>query len=183
MLEGASLYSNGHFIPARNNLLLQNPHGWGGDFSPLGPPPLSLGPIPLPEDLFTESAPQQQLTQPDFNMYPLPVAQASLELAPPPMSPMKPHAVNNNKENVSIETNFIAPRSMKIAINPLSTLALAAVRVSLPPPLKPDPQDPVEKASSVDTSSTDHTLKIMASKAKSGGKAVKMHLSATKNGW
>jgi hypothetical protein len=54
----------------------------------------------------------------------LPVAQASPELVPPPTSPTKPcaitnDAINNDKENVPIEASLIAPKPIKIAINPL----------------------------------------------------------------
>ncbi|KAG1718635.1 uncharacterized protein EDB91DRAFT_1089923 [Suillus paluster] len=127
MLEGASPYSNGQFIPARNNPLLQESMSVGRRCQSFGAFPPSSGPTPLPEDPSMDSAPQQRLTQPNFNMY---------SLLPPPISPAKPCAVNNDKQNIPIETSLIAPRPVKIAINPLSTLASAAARVSLLAPLE-----------------------------------------------
>ncbi|KAG2743070.1 hypothetical protein P692DRAFT_20878970 [Suillus brevipes Sb2] len=56
-----SPYSNGsagRLLPGCHSLL-QNPR-WGGEYSP--------GPSPLPEDPFTDSAPQQRLPQSNINM-------------------------------------------------------------------------------------------------------------------
>ncbi|KAG1882445.1 hypothetical protein F4604DRAFT_1921631 [Suillus subluteus] len=100
---------------------------------------------------------------------------ASPEL-PPLISLAEPHI---NEENISIETICIAsPRPIKITItNPLLVLTLAAANVNLPPPLKPDPEDPM-KTSSIEMGTMDHTPKATAtgSKVKSGGKVVKMSL-------
>ncbi|KAG0693542.1 hypothetical protein DFH29DRAFT_1007220 [Suillus ampliporus] len=97
----------------------------------------------------------------------------------------KPRSVNHDEENIPCETSLVAPGPVEITINnPLSTLALAAAKVNLPAPLEPDPQDSSATACSTDTDSTvTSALKAMAaSKLKSGGKAVKMCPSATKNG-
>lgn len=64
-----------------------------------------------------------------------------------------------------------------------SALTLATANVNLPPPLKPDAEDPT-KTSSIKTGTINHALKAIAtgSKVKSRGKVVKIHPSATRNG-
>ncbi|KAJ8582555.1 hypothetical protein M405DRAFT_559386 [Rhizopogon salebrosus TDB-379] len=114
-------------------------------------------------------------------MQPSPLQPASLELLP-----LISHANPSiNEENIPIVTGPVVPRPRPIKIvitNPLSTLALAAAKVILPPPLEPDPEDPT-KPSSVDTGANANNVpKATSSKVKSGGKAVKMRPSATKNG-
>lgn len=88
--------------------------------SPPLPSSLPLHFIMLPPFAVTTSRPAEPS---------LPVAQASPELVPPPTSPTKTcainndainnDAINNDKENVPIEANLIAPKPIKIAINPL----------------------------------------------------------------
>ncbi|KAG1847741.1 hypothetical protein C8R48DRAFT_779081 [Suillus tomentosus] len=100
---------------------------------------------------------------------------------PLPISLAKPRI---NEESISIKTHIASPKTYQnYHCQSSFSTHFSCCKCKPTPPLKSDAEDPT-KTSSIETGTINHAPKATTtgSKVKSGGKVVKMHPSATRNG-